>query len=195
MRDAAITNYLNATGGVFSSFSDIDPDSDSSRYIETMYRRGFTKGCGVTDSGLTFYCPAQWGTPLGANAYSPLLTTDGSGYVSSSYLFNPRMAKVSTNISSGTENIVRRYQKASDLEPHKLFTVDYLGANPGPGMSQSTIPHFREHGWNVLFTDGSVQFSQNKIAYKAITGNLVTSETQTSHFWYDLAFNYLEVEH
>jgi hypothetical protein len=70
MDERAITNYLNSTGGLFCSFADVTCPSGSTvtdttgnqsngdwRYIETMYRRGYTKGCGDTNDGQRRFCP------------------------------------------------------------------------------------------------------------------------------------------
>ena len=70
MDEGAITNYLNATGGVFCSFADVNcPGSSGTvtnttgtsewRYIELMYRRGYTKGCNATSDAQRRFCPAD----------------------------------------------------------------------------------------------------------------------------------------
>lgn len=72
MDERAITNYLNATGGIFCSFADVacpgasgGAVSDTTgvtgdwRYIETMYRRGYTKGCETTNDGQRRFCPTR----------------------------------------------------------------------------------------------------------------------------------------
>jgi len=70
MDETAITNYLNSTGGLFCSFSDVEcPGSSGTvtnttgttewRYIETMYRRGYTKGCSDTGDGQRRFCPGR----------------------------------------------------------------------------------------------------------------------------------------
>jgi hypothetical protein len=65
MDEAQVTAYLNATGGQpdvnsgrGSSFSDTLGDPNI-RYIEVMYRRGYTKGCTSTFDPLRKYCPAD----------------------------------------------------------------------------------------------------------------------------------------
>ena len=141
---------------------------------------GFLYHVGLAGNGSIFYCPEQWGTAYGANTYSPLLTTDGSGAVRSSYLFNPRIVDPTNNI------IARRYPKTSDLPPHKLYAVDDIEFQ-GSG-------HFRERGWNVLFTDGSVQFSQNVQAYNLIQ-TFVSTETTQAYEEADQIFNCLELDH
>jgi hypothetical protein len=89
MDDQQVINFLNATGGLPSvsglgaaSFADnpsIPPVAGCptpsnppqgggtqfcsmqtiTNYIETMYRRGYTKGCGATNDGRRAYCPAD----------------------------------------------------------------------------------------------------------------------------------------
>ncbi len=72
MDEQAITNYLNATGGIFCSFADVQCPGTSGpvanttgtsewRYIELMYRRGYTKGCNATTDPQRRFCP---GDPL-----------------------------------------------------------------------------------------------------------------------------------
>jgi type II secretory pathway pseudopilin PulG len=144
---------------------------------------GFLYHAGLAGNGSIFYCPDQWGSVLGADRHSPLLTTDSGGAVRSSYFFNPRIIDPTNYI------IARRYQKTSDLEPHKLFVVDFFGF-----MSPLTPPHFRERGWNVLFTDGSVQFSRNSQAYNLIQ-TFVNNATRSSYEQADQIFNCLELDH
>ncbi len=72
--EAAITSYLNSTGGVFCSFADVCPPGSPGtgarvqtnpngtpewRYIEAMYRRGYTKGCADSGDAARRFCPGQ----------------------------------------------------------------------------------------------------------------------------------------
>jgi hypothetical protein len=74
MDEDAITAYLNSTGGFYCSFADVDCPSvtpgtqvDNTtgatvggwRYIETMYRKGITKGCSDTNDGQRRFCPER----------------------------------------------------------------------------------------------------------------------------------------
>jgi hypothetical protein len=71
MNETAVTNYLNSTGGIFCSFADVQcPGSTGGtvtdttgtsewRYIELMYRRGYTKGCNATTDAQRRFCPAD----------------------------------------------------------------------------------------------------------------------------------------
>lgn len=143
---------------------------------------GLVYYAGLAGNGSFFFCPDQWGavTGGGADVYSPLLTADAGGRVRSSYFFNPR------TIDPTNGNVLRLYQKTGDLPPHKLFVVDYF--SPGP------YGHYRERGWNVLFTDGSVQFSQDNQANNLIQTYFIDETTQ-SHILGDQICNYLELDH
>jgi len=70
--ETAISAYLNSTGGIFCSFADVACPGASGgvvanttgvtgdwRYIETMYRRGYTKGCEQTNDGQRRFCPTR----------------------------------------------------------------------------------------------------------------------------------------
>src|SRR5215472_2940149 len=50
---------------------------------------GYLYQDGQAGNGNIFFCPAVWGAVSGANFYSPLLTTDSSGIILSSYFYNP----------------------------------------------------------------------------------------------------------
>jgi type II secretory pathway pseudopilin PulG len=168
------TRYVFSGNPNSSVPTNATPPSTYYQNLGYLYRNGFTS------DGQIFFCPDQWGTPLGANSYLPLLTTDGSGIVRSSYAFNPRIVDATNNI------IARRYQKTSDLQPHKLLAVDYF--------DMGTFAHFRERGWNVLFTDGSVQFSRNDQAYNLIK-NFTVNETVASYEQEDQILTDFELDH
>lgn len=154
--------------------------SPAATYYQNL---GYLYHTGLAGKGQIFYCPDQWGTILGANAYTPLLTSDSSGIVRSSYAYNPRTVDPTNSVLN------RKYQKTRDLPPHKLFAVDYFGA-----ASPNLPIHFRERGWNVLFTDGSVQFSQDILAYQMIY-NYVDSESASSQMTENGILNQLEQDH
>jgi type II secretory pathway pseudopilin PulG len=164
------------TNGPYSSFSNLG----------YLYRNG------LAGNGLIFFCPDQWGTQYGASQYLPLLSANvefssGTWNVLTSYAFNPRIL----GANNAVQNIVRRYQKNSDLDPHSLFAVDFFGQ---ASAGSNYIPHFREGGWNVLFTDGSVQFSRNNQAYSLIQ-NFVDMETASANEQADQIFNLLQLDH
>jgi type II secretory pathway pseudopilin PulG len=165
---------------------------------------GYLFSAGLAGNGNIFYCPAMWGdSGGGANGYLPLLTTDSNGYILSSYFYNPRVLNPSVYFP------IRKYQTASQLEPHRLFAVDSILAGgssvvdgvtaTGSGVNPSTIEHARDHGWNVLFSDGSVQFSRlpknNNYYYNLIINQLTLTETAQSFIEYDQVFTWLEQDH
>jgi len=145
---------------------------------------GYLYHAGLAGNGSIFYCPAQWGSGyLGADYYLPFLTTDAAGTVRSSYDYNPRAVQ-----SGGFYR--RQYQKTSQLEPRKLFAVDDLGV----GVDSPSFAHVRERGWNVLFTDGGVQFSRSEAAYAYIKTQL----PMAYNLYYpqaNQAMDYLERDH
>jgi len=72
MDETAITRYLIATGGLYCSSADVacpsgttvtnttgDRTSGDWRYIEAMYRRGYTKGCETSNDGQRRFCPTR----------------------------------------------------------------------------------------------------------------------------------------
>jgi prepilin-type processing-associated H-X9-DG protein len=71
--------------------------------------------------------------------------------------------------------------------------VDYF-ANSASGFAPNSFSHFREGGWNVLFTDGSVQFSQNVQAFNLIQ-TFSVAESSQSQEQEDFILNYLELDH
>lgn len=160
---------------------------------------GYLYASGQAGNGNIFYCPSEWNSDgLSANNYSPLLTADNNGVVRSSYFYNPRI----TSATPSSANVLRRYQTVSQMEPHRLFSMDNMsdpsGSEP-PGLPPTQMQHARDHGWNVLFTDGSVQFSRltqnNNIFYRAVITQIITDEATESLYIYDQVFNWLEQDH
>lgn len=150
---------------------------------------GYLYQDGQAGNGSIFFCPATWGQG-GASSYNPLLTTDSNGAILSSYFYNPR-------VTSFTGNPLRRYQTVNQLEPHKLFAVDAINASTeGPGgVNISSIPHIRDHGWNVLFTDGSVQFSGLTLGNNHLFNLVTAGLTDFNYAGFDQTFTFLEQDH
>jgi len=116
--------------------------------------------------GTLFFCPAltSQDSPFSALHYSPLLTTPQppeNPFIRTSYLFNPRVV----SIASG--NLKRRFRKSSDLKGYNVFGVDLMGQ----GNDVNSIPHFRDRGFNVMYTDASVKFNNNPAIWKLISAN------------------------
>ena len=169
---------------------------------------GLVYGGGYIADGRAMWCPSFSGLTgtgggpiaLSIDAYSTTppgyMCCDSGGIVRSTVLFNPLLHFVDmTSITGGSgDNIARLIQKSSDAKQRRLFAMDYVEANPGPGMpfTINTMPHYPGKGWDVLFTDGSAKFVFSKNAFKAATVSLITDETHTSHFWYNIIFTSLE---
>ncbi len=117
--------------------------------------------------GTLFFCPALTSpdSPFSALHYSPLLTTPNSPsenpFIRTSYLYNPRVVSVPLN------NLKRRFRKSSDLRGYNVFGMDLMGQ----GNDVNSIPHFRDRGFNVMYTDGSVKFNKNPAIWKLISAN------------------------
>ena len=162
-----------------TSNTKVTPQSIGFQNAGHLFQTGFVQG-----NGEVFYCPAQWGTEMGADYPTPFITSDSSGNVRTSYGFNPRVVN-----ASGTSyaDILRRYQKTSQLEPHKLFGVDFF-------YSGEIFAHSRERGWNILFTDCSVSFSKSDRAYQIIK---IYGSTVGQYYdqYTDTLFDTLELDH
>jgi type II secretory pathway pseudopilin PulG len=151
------------------------PSSFTNSFVGSKFQNaGYLYPLQQAGDGGILFCPDQWGTGIGANNYLPLLTTDSMGVLRSSYAYNPRV------INPQVDNL-RKYQKTSQLEPHKLFAVDFFVGFFG---------HVRERGWNVLFTDGGVNFSRNERAYQLIPLEIQYYGSNTEEI-----FNSLELDH
>ena len=133
-----------------------------------VHNFGYLYSLKFIGDGAVMFCPAliSRSSPFSAAHYSPLLTTPNqtefpgeNPYIRSSYLFNPRVVNVSTDTH-------RRFTKASQLATRKVFGLDLVGQ----GNDVDSIPHFRDKGLNVLFTDGSVGFAKNPTVWNIIRG-------------------------
>jgi len=184
------TRYVYSSGDVNSRVPASYNSGDQN--LGLLYAGGFTANPKV------FFCPSFSGLPapnnsMSADAYAnpAFLSTDSSGNVRSSYLFNPR------EINAAAGNNQRAYQKTSQFPGHKFFTMDYVenttGGNP-PGMpfNSQSFPHWPSKGWVVLFTDGSAHYVYSPDALTLVTQHLLTSETTASAALYDTLFNDLE---
>src|SRR5204862_2755546 len=116
---------------------------------------GFLYAFKLIGDGKLFFCPALTSpsSPFSAAHYEPLLTTPDANtgenpFIRTSYLFNPRVV-------NPTLDLHRKYRKTVTMSPYSIFAVDLMGQ----GTDANSIPHFRDQGVNVLFTDNSVRFN------------------------------------
>jgi len=125
------------------------------------------------------YCPGLVAkrSPIGSVFYEPLLTSstpqndnNNPGSVRCSYIYNPW---VNNPDGSSTADLTRLFQKTSQIKSRKLFGMDFIDSNawlPGGEVNINSVDfsHSRSKGWNVLFTDVSVEFRKVDARTKAV---------------------------
>ncbi len=147
---------------------------------------GYLHATRYTGDGRIFFCPSHPDTSaLSISHYMPVITSDSSGNARSTYMFNPRV--MDPNNSSGW---LRAYQKASQTAGHKLFGIDYLEGDP-TGYNP-TFAHYKSKGWNVLFTDGSVNFAKSKQVIAMLPTLSTSAEDVPTHIQYETIYDLLE---
>jgi prepilin-type N-terminal cleavage/methylation domain-containing protein len=162
-------------------------------------------------NGLALYCPAYPATSIlsAANYSTPsFITIDGgegggaaAPAVRDTWLYNPHLVNP-TNYSSSS---LRLFQKTGSIIPGMLFGTDYLDTPPSdaPGYAAPSTTfgpnyysHYPAQGFDVLFTDGSVQFVQSVSAFnyiaQAATDGFVTTESTLSAEQYEQIYSWLE---
>ena len=119
---------------------------------------GFLYPAKYVGDGKIYFCPSLASGDYSSASYEPLLTSENiKGCVRSSYFYNPRC----TDAANG--NNLRRYQKSSQLEGHKLFGCDVITA-----LNAENTAHLKDEGYSVLFTDASARFIKSSEAYDAV---------------------------
>lgn len=125
----------------------------------------------LVGDGKVLYCPSFAsfpGSPLTVDTYSTprFMSTDNGAppRVRSSISFNPLV-----DLNNGN---ARLFQKTANLTSvtgggHRLFGMDYIGggAQTGGSYNAQYFPHYPSKGWDVMFTDGSVKFCKNQLAF------------------------------
>ena len=128
------------------------------------------------------FCPAlvSKGSTKGSQFYDPLLTassapldTSNPGSVRTSYINNPWVV----NPAGATDaDQTRLFTKSGKITARKVFGMDFIDsnswlANGDVDINGKDFSHSRSKGWNVLFTDNSVEFKkvngQTKTLYLA----------------------------
>jgi prepilin-type N-terminal cleavage/methylation domain-containing protein len=134
-----------------------------------------TKFIGI---GKVLYCPSlnAKNSTKGSIYYEPLLTfkasspPDGNGNVRSSFMCNPHVINPA---GTSAAELTRKYDKASIVKGRVMFGMDYMDPNswfPTGDVNVGGIDfaHSRSKGWNVLFSDGSVEFKKVTPAVRAL---------------------------
>ena len=129
----------------------------------------------LAGSGGVFYCPAldDKKSPLGSLQYSPLLSTSSASgdwpNCRGSYVCNPHVVNPAAGGNAGN---LRKYTKASSVNGRVMFGMDFIDWTQFDSAGNVLInginfAHSRSKGWNVLFSDGSVIFKNDRAAAKA----------------------------
>ena len=161
-------------------------------------------------NGMALYCPAYPNASIlnPAQYSTPSFMSTDNGFngaagpsVRGSMLYNPHVFDP-TNTEPNNGGLVRLFQKTGSIVPAKVFGTDYLDAptNDAHGYSAPVATfgpnyyaHYPAQGFDVLFTDGSVQFVQSVQAFNYIAqGLLVTAETTASAEDYAQVYYWLE---
>ena len=185
-------NVVN--GGYYTRWLFFDGNKPGIRLSQSWYNYGDTPYAGtgtfwrnfgmlypmkLAGNGDVFFCPSMNAkeSPLGSHYFEPLLTTTTSandnnnpGSVRGSYIHNPWVK------NPGSDN-VRLYQKTSDIKKRRVFGMDFIDSaswiTSGPDRGNVLIDspnfaHSRSRGWNVLFSDDSVEFKKVTPAVRAV---------------------------
>ena len=120
---------------------------------------GFLYAAKYIGDGTIYFCSSLTAGDYSKASYEPLLTTDSvKGVVRSSYFYNPRV------VDAANGNFLRRYQKSSQFEGHKLFGCDVITQI----LPQYTA-HLKDAGYSVLFTDGAAKFLKSQEAFNYVS--------------------------
>jgi prepilin-type N-terminal cleavage/methylation domain-containing protein len=133
----------------------------------------------VAGNGGIFYCPGlnSKKSAIGSRNYEPLLTSTTTatdsfnpGSVRTSYIYNPWVVN-----PDGTTDpeLTRLFQKTGQINGRKLFGMDFIDSSawlPGGDVDVNGVDfsHSRSKGWNVLFTDVSVEFKKVNAQTRAV---------------------------
>ncbi len=123
-------------------------------------------------NGKVLYCPSHVtkNSALGSQAYEPLYTSDAAGNVRGSYMYNPWVVNPAVG---GNAAHTRLYQKSRDVVKRKMFGMDFIDSQSwlpsgDVDINGALFAHSRSKGWNVLFSDNSVEFRKVTPAVKAL---------------------------
>lgn len=147
---------------------------------------GFLYPAKYIGDGTIYFCPSLVSGEYSSEYYEPLLTSENvKGVVRSSYFYNPRC------VDAANGNFLRRYQKTSQLEGHKLFGCDVITF-----ITPAYTAHIKDMGYSVLFTDASAKFVRSPEAFDAVNGMRFTPSPNGNIFGtpaeLDRVFNILE---
>lgn len=133
----------------------------------------------LAGNGKIFYCPGLVSkkSMIGSLPYEPLLTStttandsNNPGSVRTSYIYNPWVVNPD---GTSQADLTRLLQKSSQIRSRKVFGMDFMDSGawlPGGDVdiNGANFSHSRSKGWNVLFTDASVEFRKVNAATKSV---------------------------
>jgi prepilin-type N-terminal cleavage/methylation domain-containing protein len=120
---------------------------------------GFLYPAKYIGDGTIYFCPCLSSGDYSKENFEPLLTSDDvKGVVRSSYFYNPRV------VDAANGNFLRRYQKAAQLDGHKLFGCDVI-----TDIRPDFTAHLKDRGYTVLFTDGASKFVKSDETFAAVS--------------------------
>jgi len=125
-------------------------------------------------NGKVAFCPAlvSKGSSKGSQYYEKkgLLTASENppddknpGSVRTSYINNPWVNNPGGSTDENSPDLFRKYDKTSKIIGRKLFGMDFIDSSSWTSggdvdVNAKDFAHSRSKGWNVLFTDISVEF-------------------------------------
>lgn len=133
----------------------------------------------LSGNGGIYFCPSLVSkkSPIGSVNYEPLLTSDTpttdfngvGGNVRGSYIYNFWIRNPDGN-NNNTDHL-RLYQKTGDVRARKVFGMDFVDGSAWTSGGEVNVngrdfAHSRSKGWNVLFSDNSIEFKRVTAATK-----------------------------
>ena len=139
----------------------------------------------LSGSGKICFCPSMDSkTPaLSSRNYEPLLTSsmpandpNNPGSVRSSYIYNPWIKNPNGDLSNDNDppgDNRRLLQKNKDITKRKVFGLDFMDSaswlpTGDVDVNGTSFAHSRSKGWNVVYTDNSVEFRKITAAVKGL---------------------------
>jgi hypothetical protein len=128
----------------------------------------------LSGNGKISFCPSmnEKNPALSSLMYEPLLTTsttvndaNNPGSVRTSYIYNPWVVNPAGNLATGSPDAQRLFTKTSKIAKRKMFGMDFIDSSswlPSGDVDVNGLnfAHSRSKGWNVLFSDTSVEFKK-----------------------------------
>lgn len=131
----------------------------------------------LAGDGKVFFCPGlnSKNSLIGKRNYEPLLTTStaandslNAGSIRTSYIYNPWVNN--PNGSTDTD-LSRLYTKTTKMTKRAVFGMDFIDsaswqAGGEVDVNGRDFAHSRSKGWNIIYTDNSVEFKKVNAATK-----------------------------